>query len=97
MNEYGWGTMMNDYVFLEDMGRKVNEWGRDIARGGLQVRGRAGYHARGRGRGSGAGQTKRDTLKMQLELRDIDMELLPIGMERRKHNQSSWDTKFVSF
>jgi hypothetical protein len=97
MNEYGWGTMMNDYVFLEDMGRKVSEWGRDITRGGLQVRGRGGGNMRGRGRGGGAGHTKRDTLKMLLEARDIDMEQLPIGMERRKHNQSSWDAKSVSF
>jgi hypothetical protein len=30
---------------------------------------------------------------LQLEARDIDMDLLPIGMERRKVNQSSWDYK----
>ena len=33
---------------------------------------------------------------MQLEMRDIDMELLPAGMERRKANQSSWDNKYVT-
>ncbi|KAJ3516200.1 hypothetical protein NLJ89_g1271 [Agrocybe chaxingu] len=37
--------------------------------------------------------TRRDTLKIQLEARDIDVDLLPMGMERRKLNQSSWDGK----
>jgi hypothetical protein len=32
---------------------------------------------------------------MQLEARDIDMDLLPVGMERRKLNQSSWDYKYM--
>ncbi|KAL0949900.1 hypothetical protein HGRIS_009929 [Hohenbuehelia grisea] len=106
MNEYGYGTMMNDYVFLEDLGRKAGEWGKDIARSGYSTvgtgaRGR-GMDSRGRGRGhlgrgAGAGarpgRTKRDILKLQLELRDIDVELLPNGMERRKLNQSVWDFK----
>jgi len=48
---------------------------------------------RGGGGGGGSGRTKRDVLKLQLEARDIDMDLLPIGMERRKANQSSWDFK----
>ncbi|EPQ59390.1 hypothetical protein GLOTRDRAFT_103414 [Gloeophyllum trabeum ATCC 11539] len=30
---------------------------------------------------------------MQLDFRDIDMELLPDGMEKRKLNQSAWDFK----
>ncbi|CAA7260228.1 unnamed protein product [Cyclocybe aegerita] len=37
--------------------------------------------------------TRRDILKIQLEARDIDVDLLPMGMERRKLNQSSWDGK----
>jgi hypothetical protein len=114
MNRYTCGTMMDDYVFLEDMNRKVGEWGQDIARGGY------GYgHARGRGtlqgrRGGGRGAKtgpppgktwssggisgkKRDILKSQLELRDIEMDLLPSGMERRTLNQSSWDSKYVDY
>ena len=114
MNRYTCGTMMDDYVFLEDMSRKVGEWGQDIARGGY------GYgHGRGRGtlqgrRGGGRGTKtgpplgktwssggisgkKRDILKSQLELRDIEMDLLPSGMERRTLNQSSWDSKYVDY
>ncbi|KAF9475931.1 hypothetical protein BDN70DRAFT_996063 [Pholiota conissans] len=105
MNQYTWGKMMDDYVFLEDLGRKVGEWGTEIVKGGymagnVSAQNRGG--ARGRGRGtrgrggggnSGAGKTKRDILKTQLQMRDIDMELLPVGMERRKANQSTWDFK----
>ena len=96
---------MDDYVFLEDMSRKAGEWGQDIVRGGY------GYGLQGRrGRGktgpgppgktwshSGISRKKRDILKSQLELRDIEMDLLPSGMERRKLNQSTWDSKYVEF
>ena len=99
MNEYGWGTMMNDYVFLEDVGRRVGEWGMEIGRGGFSTRGSdRGRGRRGRGGNSSGGantRTKQEVLKQQLELRDIDMELLPAGMERKKLNKSMWDFKCV--
>jgi hypothetical protein len=96
MNKYGWGTMMNDYVFLEDVGRKVEEWGREIVRGGLRATESQGNGMmRGKGRMRVA-RTKRDILKMQLETQDIEMELLPAGMNRRKLNQSYWDHKLRS-
>jgi len=97
---------MDDYVFLEDMGRKVGDWGTEVVRGGYiagnaNARGRGdSRRTRGRGRGgggaSGQPKTKRDILKMQLEARDIEMDLLPVGMEKRKLNQSTWDFKYVS-
>ncbi|KAJ7117320.1 hypothetical protein C8R43DRAFT_103359 [Mycena crocata] len=110
MNKYGWGTMMDDYAFLEDVGRKVGDWGSEIARGKFQAqagaagssgsgpgRGRGGGRGRGRaqgrGGGNGGGRTKRDVLRMQLETREIEMDILPAGMERHKLNQSSWDSK----
>ncbi|KAG5654072.1 hypothetical protein H0H81_007798 [Sphagnurus paluster] len=104
MNQYGWGTMMNDYTFLEEVGRRVGDWGKEIVKGGFEIqglgagsgapgRGRGGVLGRGRGRGRTAGNTKRDLLKMQLEARDIDMDFLPAGMERRKLNQSYWEPK----
>ncbi|KAM6495609.1 hypothetical protein JOM56_008315 [Amanita muscaria] len=90
MNKYTWGTMMNDYVFLEDMGRKVGDWGNEIVRGG--------YGAAGKGRENAPGKrkwtrTKKDILKLRLGARDIEMELLPQGMQRKKINQSYWDFK----
>lgn len=108
MNKYGLGSMMDDYCFLEDVGRKVGEWGKEIIKGGFDMgvsggRGGAthGRGAKGRGRGAmqgrGArgrgGKGKREVLKMFLEARDIELELLPNGMERRLMNQSVWDNK----
>ncbi|TDL29423.1 hypothetical protein BD410DRAFT_892718 [Rickenella mellea] len=102
MNQYGWGTMVDDYVFLEDMGRHVSEWGREIARGGLARGGHTArpMRARGRGRGRGHGGQggaasggKREFLSTQLGFRDIDMDVLSAGMERHRVNQSTWDAK----
>lgn len=110
MNEYGYMSLMSDYTFLEEMGRKVGDWGREIVQGGYMTNtpgivGRVatsmrGGRGRGRGRGMGpAGartKSKRDVLKMQLDFRDIEMEMLPNGMERRVLNQSTWDFKYAS-
>ncbi|GBE79642.1 hypothetical protein SCP_0208420 [Sparassis crispa] len=107
MNQYGYMALMDDYMFLEDMGRKVGDWGREIVHGGYTTgvegarRGRGGMDGRGRGRVRGRGRggsgahtrTKRDVLKMQLDFRDIEIEMLPNGMERRTLNQSTWDFK----
>ena len=101
MNRYTYGTMMDDYVFLEDMSRTVSGCGQDIVRNGYRMsRGGRGRGRGGVGRG-GPGRSvpekRRDTLKLQLELRDIEMELLPAGMERRKLNHSTWDPKCVTW
>ncbi|KIJ70326.1 hypothetical protein HYDPIDRAFT_23441 [Hydnomerulius pinastri MD-312] len=99
--------MLRDYCYLEDVGRKVGEWGDEIVRGGYgmensgrgkDIRGRGG---RGRGapngrRKAGAGRSKRDILKAYLETLDIDVDLLPNGMERRNLNQSTFDQKSKS-
>lgn len=97
--------MMDDYVFLEDVGRKVGDWGAEIGRGRYMAsaadRGRGrGFGGRGRGRGrsfggGNIGKSKQDVFKQQLELRDIDVELLPDGMERKMFNKSMWDFKCV--
>ena len=89
--------MMDDYVFLEDLSRRVSEWGQDIARSGygtLQARRGRGDMRPGKTR-KGMSRNKRDILKSQLELREIEMDLLPSGMERRTLNQSTWDSKYV--
>lgn len=122
MNQYGYMALMDDYVYLEDVGRKVGEWGKEIVQGGYSSNngnsngyhnsstfGRGGVRGRG-GRGRGVGmmrgrggrvlghavQSKRDVLKMELDFLDIEMDLLPVGMERRTLNQSTWDPKCVS-
>ncbi|KAJ3743339.1 hypothetical protein DFH05DRAFT_1198383 [Lentinula detonsa] len=107
MKDYTWGTLMSDYTYLEDVGRKVADWGATISKGaytipqtgrdahGMKGRGMRGGRGQYRGRGgaSGVPKTKRDVLKMQLEMQDVSMDLLPPGMERRQHNQSIWDFK----
>ncbi|PFH52635.1 hypothetical protein AMATHDRAFT_139639 [Amanita thiersii Skay4041] len=95
MNKYGWGAMMDDYVFLEEMGRKVGDWGREIVRGKYDLRPGSSSQTKRKPMHVNVtrGKTKRDILKLQLEARDIEMDLLPVGMERRKVNQSCWDNK----
>lgn len=103
MNVYSWGTMMDDYVFLEDVGRAVEEHGSTITKGGLATT--RGDSARGRGRGRGrggrgggtaaslVGGSKKDLLSMHLGFKQISIDFLPEGMERRRQNQSRWDAK----
>ncbi|KAG9039603.1 hypothetical protein FRB95_009183 [Tulasnella sp. JGI-2019a] len=137
MNQYGWGTMMNDYTFLEGVGRSITQWGGEIAklpngrghgrgrgrgrgvgrgRGGTADAGWGGRVARkaegdandevdaeetialnglaaGRGYGMAPAQSKLEVLQTQLSLRDIRMDVLPEGMEKRRLNQSSWDLR----
>jgi len=90
MKEYGYGALMSDYVYLEDAGRKIKEWGRDIGKGKYQVTERDQVGG-GRRR-----KSKKEALQTQLEIRDIPLILLPPGMERKKSNQSYWDSKLRS-
>jgi hypothetical protein len=109
MNQYGFGTLMDDYTYLEDVGRKAGEWGKTIvqerlvdvnnmnasARGGARGRGRGGPRGRGNGRPipRGKADIKRESIKRHLDLWDIEVEMLPIGMEKAKRNKSIWDFK----
>jgi hypothetical protein len=70
--------MMDDYVFLEDVGQRVGGWGWEIIQGGF------GSTNVGKGSSMRAGQSKRDILKMQLEAKDIQVNLLPLGMHKWK-------------
>ena len=90
MKEYGYGALMSDYVYLEDVGRQVKEWGRDIGKGKYQVT------ERDRLGGGRRRKSKKEALQIQLEIREISLVLLPPGMERKKLNQSYWDSKLRS-
>lgn len=90
MKEYGYGALMSDYVYLEDVGRKAKEWGRDIGKGKYQVT------ERDRVGGGRRKKSKKEALQIQLEIREIPLILLPPGMERKKLNQSYWDSKLRS-
>lgn len=97
MNAYDWGTMMRDYCYLEDIGRKVSGWGNEIVRGGYTTNvgaSKVGSAWRpSSGRKPTTGKSKRDMLRAHLETLGIDVELLPAGMERRNLNQSTFDQK----
>ena len=94
---------MDDYTYLEEVGRKIEGWGREIVQDGFMnqpstMNSRGGVRGRGRGKGRlnhliRAG--KRDYLSLQLGFQDIDMDVLPQGMSRHKLNQSRWDYKWV--
>lgn len=44
-----------------------------------------------RGYGMAPAQSKLEVLQTQLALRDIRMDVLPEGMEKRRTNRSAWD------
>ncbi|GAB1519600.1 hypothetical protein RhiTH_002668 [Rhizoctonia solani] len=78
MNEYGWGALADDYSYLEDLGRNVATWGRDLSKGKGKWKGRS---------------PKLEALRVQLATRDIKIQFVAEGMEKRRLNQSSWDPR----
>jgi hypothetical protein len=91
--------MMDDYVFLEDVGRVVEEQGAFIAKEGLN---RAVHGSMGRGAGEvphrrsrAPGKSKREILQMQLSFKTIRMDLLPEGMQRQRSNMSRFDNRYA--
>jgi hypothetical protein len=99
MNEYGYGKLMDDYRYLEDGRRKVEQWGKGIKEqkmatatqvGGQLRKGAVTVHPVGEG---SARIRKMQALQDELARRDIEVEFLPDGMERRSRNQSSFNPK----
>ncbi|KAG8721169.1 hypothetical protein FRC08_015282 [Ceratobasidium sp. 394] len=88
MNTYTWGTLADDYVFLEDIGRNITGWGRDIVSTGKGRGGRRG----GKG-GRAALAPKCEALRVQLAARDIEISFVSEGMEKRRLSQSVWDVR----
>ncbi|CUA67785.1 hypothetical protein RSOLAG22IIIB_03214 [Rhizoctonia solani] len=78
MNEYGWGTLADDYSYLEGLGRNVATWGRDLSKG------------KGKGKWK---SPKLEALRVQLAARDVKIHFVEEGMEKRRLNQSSWDPR----
>ncbi|KEP55474.1 zf-HIT domain protein [Rhizoctonia solani 123E] len=78
MNEYGWGTLADDYSYLEDLGRNVVTWGRDLSK----AKGKAKWKS-----------PKLEALRVQLAARDVKIQFVAEGMEKRRLNQSSWDPR----
>ena len=92
LNQYNWGKMADDYTFLEQVGRQVETWGRDITSKGLDTEPR-NFRGEGAHKRKKLNHSKKDFLRYQLGLRDINMDMLSSGMERNKSNKSFWDSR----
>jgi hypothetical protein len=80
MNEYSWGALADDYSYLEGLGRNVATWGRDL----------------NKGKGKGKWRSpKLEALRVQLATKDVKIQFVAEGMEKRRLNQSSWDPRYV--
>jgi hypothetical protein len=95
MKDYGYGKMMDDYVFLEDGKRKAEQWSKEIV--GLKM-GTDRSTMEGNASGPRQAVLSSKTLALQQALREKGMfvDFLPEGMERRRRNQSHYNPKYVS-
>ncbi|KAJ9125270.1 hypothetical protein QFC22_000225 [Naganishia vaughanmartiniae] len=89
--------MMDDYVFLEQGKRKVEQWGKEIV--GLKMAstavqtGSAGQGVPSSSSSSSSGKTA--ALQHALREKGILVDFLPEGMERRRKNQSHYNPKYA--
>lgn len=88
MNMYDYNQMIEDYQFLNQVGRLVTSKGRDIQNAKITS--------------TAPGQTprrppatvqRRDALAKQLAYQKLPIMLLPDGMSKRKANRTHWDAK----
>lgn len=79
MKDYGYASMVDDLVFLEDIGRNVGQWGREIVNPATFGKPRDTMKKR---------ETKKDILVDRLAELGVEMLTMPEKMHRRKVNQS---------
>lgn len=84
LKDYGYGKLMDDYVFLEEGKRRAEGWEREIT--GMKMAAATG---------TGQVPAKVAGLKRALGERGIQVDFLADGMERRRKNQSHYNTKYV--
>jgi hypothetical protein len=82
LNNYSWGSMMDDFVYLENAARDISKWSSSSNRNKLLS------NSSGRFR-----YGKRRLLKDRLESFDIHMELAPLGIHRQTLNRSTFSQK----
>jgi hypothetical protein len=85
LNKYTWGSMMDDYTYLEDCGRQISEWGKTIAAQRLPAPPKSKHVKHHQHRRS----TKREIFQAHLASMNIHMELAPLGMQRQTLNRSN--------
>ncbi|KAJ9101933.1 hypothetical protein QFC19_005014 [Naganishia cerealis] len=94
MKDYGYGKLMDDYVFLEDGKRKAEQWGKEII--DLKM-GSSDCVGEGQNDITRKAAISGKTLALQQALRErgVYVDFLPEGMERRRRNQSHYNPKYV--
>lgn len=93
MKEYDYNQMLEDYQFLNQVGRMVTERGRELSNGKMLApeKPAAGPSSRH----GPAAQQRREALGKQIAFHKLPIMLVPDGMSRRKQNRSHWDAKYV--
>ena len=86
MKDYNYNTMIQDYQFLNDVGRMVSQTGRDIADSRMMP-------TQGAQKPRTAAQHRREHLARHLAFRKLPIMLLPDGMSRRMENRTLWEPK----
>ncbi|WFD26494.1 Box C/D snoRNA accumulation [Malassezia nana] len=90
MKDYDYNQMLDDYQFLNKVGRMVSSTGRSLSEAHMLPQDHApGSHVR---RGT-ASQQRREALAKQLGFHKLPIMLLPDGMSRRKMNRTHWGAK----
>ncbi|KOS15627.1 hypothetical protein Malapachy_2396 [Malassezia pachydermatis] len=91
MKEYDYNQMLEDYQFLNQVGRMVTERGRELSNGKMLApeKPAAGPSSRH----GPAAQQRREALGKQIAFHKLPIMLVPDGMSRRKQNRSHWDAK----
>lgn len=92
MKDYDYNQMLDDYQFLNQIGRVVSSTGRSL--GDAHMLPQDATPGPGVRRGP-ASQQRRDALAKQLGFHKLPIMLLPDGMSRRKMNRTHWDAKYV--
>lgn len=101
MSAYGPGTLLDDFRFLEDVSRRVSDWGKGISDPKL---GGSRGPSRGRGRGRGGREVVQlgrhaplppavVKLRRCAAERGLEIIFLSEGMARRKANKSFWQQR----
>lgn len=90
MRDYDYNQMIQDYQFLNQVGRAVTARGRSLADARM-------LPEQGRGPGPArrmpAAQQRREQLSKQIGFRKLPIMLLPDGMSKCQQNKTHWDAK----
>ena len=93
MKDYDYNQMLDDYQFLNQVGRVVTSTGRSLSEAHMLP---LDHVPRPGVRRGPASQQRRDALAKQLGFHKLPIMLLPDGMTHRRMNRTHWDAKYVT-